>query len=464
MQPDDAQKNGGSEKGLTTASSCRKRPKPAGRKAARRQVIELVSQLFPPQWFARWPVPASVTWTPQKVVWVSLIMYWIPGTGICDRFQRARQIVSRLHPRWTIPVSLGGFIEAQERVWPQIQAELIGRLRPDASWTDQWKICGWLLIAVDGSKFECPRTQKNEEKLSGEALKTPQIFQTTVLHIGTGLPWDFEVGPGLESERRQFDRLLQSLPDEAMVVADAGFISFALCQSLMRSNRSFVFRVAANMRLVEGLSSNCPNMEYTAGCDLTCLWPKEDSDQQPVLLRRVTVLNAVGQPVVLVTNVLETNKLSDADLLQIYRHRWEIELHYRTFKQTWNFATLRSRKPETALQEQRWRFVSHWALRHLAVRSRVAFGENPRNISQAGLRRLIQSLLEDADADRTAPAFETELRRKKHDTYTRTTSKCRRKWPRKSSHKEPKPPKLRQATTAEVQLALQPGFLYTTPG
>lgn len=305
-------------------------------------------------------------------------MYWIPGTGICDRFQRARQIVSRLHPRWTIPVSLGGFIEAQERVWPQIQAELIGRLRPDASWTDQWKICGWLLIAVDGSKFECPRTQKNEEKLSGEALKTPQIFQTTVLHIGTGLPWD--------------------------------------------------------------------------------------SDQQPVLLRRVTVLNAVGQPVVLVTNVLETNKLSDADLLQIYRHRWEIELHYRTFKQTWNFATLRSRKPETALQEQRWRFVSHWALRHLAVRSRVAFGENPRNISQAGLRRLIQSLLEDADADRTAPAFETELRRKKHDTYTRTTSKCRRKWPRKSSHKEPKPPKLRQATTAEVQLALQPGFLYTTPG
>ena len=356
MQPDDAQKNGGSEKGLTTASSCRKRPKPAGRKAARRQVIELVSQLFPPQWFARWPVPASVTWTPQKVVWVSLIMYWIPGTGICDRFQRARQIVSRLHPRWTIPVSLGGFIEAQERVWPQIQAELIGRLRPDASWTDQWKICGWLLIAVDGSKFECPRTQKNEEKLSGEALKTPQIFQTTVLHIGTGLPWDFEVGPGLESERRQFD------------------------------------------------------------------------------------------------------------LLQIYRHRWEIELHYRTFKQTWNFATLRSRKPETALQEQRWRFVSHWALRHLAVRSRVAFGENPRNISQAGLRRLIQSLLEDADADRTALAFETELRRKKHDTYTRTTSKCRRKWPRKSSHKEPKPPKLQQATTAEVQLALQPGFLYTKPG
>ncbi len=115
--------------------------------------------------------------------------------------------------------------------------------------------------------------------------------------------------------------------ENCRVVADAGFISFALCQSLMRSNRSFVFRVAANMRLVEGLSSNCPNMQPTAGCDLTCLWPKEDSDQQPVLLRRVTILNAVGQPVVLVTNVLETSRLSDADLLQIDRHRWEIELH-----------------------------------------------------------------------------------------------------------------------------------------
>lgn len=427
-------------------------------------MIELVNELFPPQWFARWPVAASVTWTPQKVVWVSLIMYWIPGTGMCDRFQRARKIVKRLHPRWTIPVSFGGFIEAQERVWPQIQAELIGRLRPDASWSDHWKICGWLLLAVDGSKFECPRTQQNEEKLSGKALKTPQIFQTTVLHIPTGLPWDFEVGPGLESERRQFDRLLPSLPEDAMVVADAGFISFALCQSLMRSNRSFVFRVAANMHLVEGLSSSCPKLECMAGCDLTCLWPKEDSDQQPLVLRRVTVRNAVGQPVALVTNVLDPNKLSDADLLQIYRHRWEIELHYRTIKQTWGFAALRSRTPETALQEQCWRFVSLWALRHLAVHHLVACGENPRSLSQAGLRRLIQSLLEDADADRTAVPFETELARKKHDRYTRTKPKCRRKWPRKSSHKEPKPPKLRLATTAEVQLAIQLGFLYTKPG
>ena len=464
MQPDDIRLSGSNEQAVAPADSRRKGQKLRGRKAARRQVIELVNQLFPPQWFARWPVPGSVTWTPQKVVWVSLIMYWIPGTGICDRFQRARQIVRRLHPRWTIPVSLGGFIEAQERVWPQVQAELIARLRPDASWIEQWKIRGWLLLAVDGSKFECPRTQQNEEKLSGESLKTPQIFQTTVLHVATGLPWDFEVGPGLESERRQFDRLVQSLPEDAMVVADAGFISFALCQALMRSNRSFVFRVAANMRLVEGLGSACSNVTNMDGRDLTCLWPKENSDQQPVLLRRVTVSNAAGQPVVLVTNVLEADRLSDADLLQIYRHRWEIELHYRTFKQTWNFATLRSRKPETALQEQRWRFVSHWSLRHLAVRSLVACGEIPCKLSQVGLRRLIQSLLDDADADRMAPPFETELRRRKQDTHTRTKPKSRRRWPRKSSHKEPKPPRLRQATSAEVELALQLGFLYTKPG
>ena len=106
MQRDDAQRNGGSQKGSTTVGPCRKRPKPAGRKAARRQVIELIGRLFPPQWFTRWPVASSVIWTPLKVVLVSLIMYWIPGTGICERFKRARQIVSRLHPRWTIPVLL----------------------------------------------------------------------------------------------------------------------------------------------------------------------------------------------------------------------------------------------------------------------------------------------------------------------------------------------------------------------
>ena len=42
MQADDAQRSGGSQQGSATVCPCGKRPKPAGGKAARRQVIELI--------------------------------------------------------------------------------------------------------------------------------------------------------------------------------------------------------------------------------------------------------------------------------------------------------------------------------------------------------------------------------------------------------------------------------------
>jgi hypothetical protein len=406
----------------------------------------------------------NLRWTPQKVVWVSLIMFWVSGDGTRERFLKARQIVSRIHPRWTLPVSLGGFLAAQERVWSQIHRELIARLRPETEWLDQLRVRGWMVLAVDGSKFDCPRTAENEALLSGEARKTPQLFHTTVLHVGTGLPWDFQVGPGLESERRQFDRLVQALPDSSIVVADAGFISYALCQSLMRSGRSFVFRVAGNMRLVEGLSSSFADISEATGRDLTCLWPKEESSQQPILLRRVTIKSDIAQPVVLVTNILDVNRLPDDDLKQIYRHRWELELYYRTFKQTWKFGVLRSRTPDTAFLEHRWRFVAHWALRRLTVHITLKSRGQPKQLSQAQLRRLIQSLLDDADAGRDALPFADELQSRMLDTYVRTHAKSRRRWPHKSRHKEPKPPKLRQATAKEVQQAVQLGFHYTKPG
>lgn len=390
-------------------------------------------------------------------------MHWLPERTLQERFSRARQLVHRLHPRWKLPVSYSGFVEAQLRTMHQIGPELRKLLRPEDSWAESWLVHGWLLLAVDGTKFECPRTEANEQKLgcAGAEKSCPQVFQTTILHLGTGVPWDFEVGPGIESERRQLDRMLNALPENAMLVADAGFISFALCQALMQSGKTFVFRVAANMTLVEGLSEHCSGIRDQDGCDLTCLWPREQIDCQPVLLRRVTVRGASGLPVVLVTNVLDSKVLPDSVMLDIYRKRWGLEIHYRTFKQTWGYASLNSRTADTAMCEQWWRFVSLWTLEHIAALALVEKGMDPRDVSGAALRRIIRALLSDAETGCTSPPFQDRVSKQTRDKSPRTKPKCRRAWPRKSAHKEPKPPKLRQASIAEILRAKELGFLYT---
>ena len=440
--------------------------KNTGRQYGRDQIIQLMTGLFPPQWFTRWRVSLSRGWTPQKVLWVSLIMHWLPERALRERFVRARQIIKRLHPRWDLPISYSGFVEAQLRTMQQIGPEVQELLRPDDLWADNWMVHGWLLLAVDGTKFECPRTQANEEKLgcAGAEKSCPQVFQTTILHLGTGVPWDFELGPGIESERRQLDRMLNKLPDNAMLVADAGFISFKLCHSLMRSGKAFVLRVAANMRLVEGLSEHCTEVRHESSKDLTCLWPKGETDQQPVLLRRVTVTGASGVPIVLVTNILDTEILPDSVIVDIYRKRWGLEIHYRNFKQTWHFAALNSRTAGTAISEQWWRFISMWTLHHIAAHHLVVQKMDPLDVSGAALRRIIRALLNDAEAGRKSSLFQDSISKQRRDRAPRKKPKCRRPWPRKSAHKEPKPPKLRQASTTEVQRAIQLGFLFTATG
>lgn len=267
----------------------------------RDQIIQLITGLFQPQWFTRWPVSSS------------------------------------------------GFVEAELRTMQQIGPEVQELLRRDDLWADSWMVDGWQFLAVDGTNFECPGTQANEENLgcAGAEKSCPQVFQTTILHLGTGEPWAFELGPGIESERRQLDCMLNKLPDNAMLVADGGFISFTVCQALVRSGKAFVFRVAANMRLVEGLSEHCSEVRHESSKALICLWPKEEADQQPVLLRRVTVTGASVVPIVLVTNILDVEILPDSVIVDIYRKRWGLEIHQRNFKQPWHFAALNSRTAET---------------------------------------------------------------------------------------------------------------------
>jgi hypothetical protein len=39
---------------------------------------------------------------------------------------------------------------------------------------------------------------------------------TSLWHMGVGLPWDFRVGPGTDSERRHLEQMLEDLPQKSL--------------------------------------------------------------------------------------------------------------------------------------------------------------------------------------------------------------------------------------------------------
>ena len=58
----------------------------------------------------------------------------------------------------------------------------------------------------------------------------------------------------------------------------------------------------------------------------------------------------------LVTNVLSKTRLSDKQIVEIYKARWGIELFFRTFKQTFGRRKLRSHSAENA----NWNWIGRY--------------------------------------------------------------------------------------------------------
>jgi len=89
-------------------------------------------------------------------------------------------------------------------------------------------------------------------KCAGKEKTNPRIFQTTLQHVGTGLPWDTRPGPGTDSERRHLNDMLDDLPAQCLLTADAGFISFERCKWLIDNDHTVVLRAGGNVTLLEG--------------------------------------------------------------------------------------------------------------------------------------------------------------------------------------------------------------------
>lgn len=429
-----------------------------GRNAYRDELKAELFSVFPKSLFRGLAVHGNAEWTPRKVVTLSVIMYWLSGKTQEEQFSAARHLVKFLWKDWTVPTSYSGFIEAQQRWWPLIARLLIAQLRPDESVGESWRVLGWLVLAVDGSRFECPRTNDNKEGLgcAGREKSAPQIFHTLLQHVGTGLPWDFRCGPGTDSERRHLDDMLADLPEQTLLTADSGFVSYDLCDALIEAQKPFVMRIGSNHTLLEKLeeSQHDPHLVF--------LWTDEarKKGKRPLKLRKISFRSKGNLPVVLITNVLDADRLSDEDAQAIYKSRWGIEVYFRSLKQTMDFGTMRSRTPATALNEHIWKLISFWMLQRMVIVHQIAKGKNPRRFSPARARREIREVLQLMQQGRRGKSIKQRCLDMTIDDYKRTRPKATGQYPRKKNDKPPQPPKIKVATVAQIRKATQLGFKF----
>lgn len=447
---------------------------------------DALSFVLAPEIFAKLRSKVNVLWKPRLLAFMAVLWVWSDQETLTKRFTSARKVVIKLF-RWQSEpgTSYQGFTKALSKWSLKLLAVIVGRLRGlmQSCSGKFWSVAGWVLFAVDGSRVELARTQANEKRFSTSKKKKapkrarnkqaprtrknarkrlarsakqkrrsaksktakqpsgPQMWLTVLWHVGLGLPWAWESGPGSSSEREHMLKMLGVLPKNSMIVGDPGFVGYEYWNATIDAEHSFLIRVGSNVRLLKrlGYAREYGNRVY--------LWPDKarKKEQLPLVLRLIE-LHTGKHPMYLVTNVLNTKRLNDRQARQIYKARWGIELFFRSFKQTFGRRKLRSGSPDNAQLELDWSLVGLWMVCLVAVKELIERGELPARLSVAGALDAIRSVMRDYRV-RPDPGEDlwTLLRHAITDAYTRKGPKASRNYPRKKNERPAGKPVIQDA-------------------
>jgi hypothetical protein len=383
-----------------------------------------------------------------------MLMAWSEQTQLVERFHAVTSFLKQTCKHWELGVSYEGWVTALAREQERLVPLVVERLRRQMQSMKDYQRCGrWEAYAVDGSEFVCPRTVENQQAMGevGKPNGMPLVSLTTLYHLRLGLPWALRVGPGTDSERAHLRDMACELPSGSLLVADAGFVGYDLCRSLLAQKQHFLLRVGGNIHLLNELGYGCEVRGRTV-----YLWPmdQQKENQPPLEFRLIVCEDEQKQPVYLVTSLLAPDQLTDLEASDLYRQRWGIEVFYRTTKQTLERHTLRSRTPENCYLELTWAILGVWLLQLMTVRRVAGAGHDPRAASPAQARTVVRRVLRhERPSHRTRRALSSMLADCRQDDYDRKRAKASRDYPRKKRHQPPGPPKIKTPTEKQIQTA-----------
>lgn len=387
-------------------------------------------------------------WTDRMLVIGAILIAWQRRPTVQEAFELLRHALVRMYPSRRRPGStVRGFIKAIIERGPALAARLKDHLRQRviAVVGSRWRWKRWVVMAVDGSRVECPRTAANEKAFGcgGRGKTTPQQWVTSVFHVVSGLMWDYRTGKATDSERGHLRDMLASLPQCTLLLMDAGFTGFELLGSIIAAGHDFIVRVGGNVTLLRQL------YDIQDDGSTVWLWPTgRQGIDKPLRLRKVEFLSN-GRKVCLLTSV-PAAALGDDDVKLWYRQRWMIEVKYRSLKQTMEQRKLLSDSPSAARAELDWALIGLWLLELMQCASR-RWGRSVRYSLAKGLRAVRQAIR--GPGRPRDDWLHQQLRHSLLDKCRRVGPKRARDWPHKKNDPPCGWPNIRMAKQREIRMA-----------
>ena len=231
---------------------------------------------------------------------------------------------------------------------------------------------GLSLMAVDGTVWRTPDTAENSQAFgrTGNSHGTseyPQLRLVCQMEITSHLLTGAAFKTVSSSEIDLTNELIATTPDHSLTIFDRGFYALGLLERWQRAGTErhwmLPLKKGAQYTVLNKLGKGHELVELMLSPQARKKWEGAPERIQARLLTK----KVKGREVKILTSMTDPIRFPVADIVDLYAHRWEIELGFREMKQhlMQNELTLRSKTPELAVQELWGVLVAYNLLRYM---------------------------------------------------------------------------------------------------
>jgi len=269
-----------------------------------------------------------------------------------------------------------------------------------------WK--GRRVVVVDGTGVSMADTHANQQdwpqpKSQDLGCGFPQARICACFCLQTGALLSYRLGSNKNAELPMLRQQWDSFGSGDIFLGDKGFCSYYDVWQFKQRGVDSVITLARRTPVAAASA-----VAVLGADDLLIRWPKpvwnpllsyskEEWHALPehLDLRQIKVtINAPGMRSTgyyLITTLTDATRYSAAELADLYRQRWDVELFFRDIKTTMGMDVLRCRTPDLVRKEILMHFIAYNAVRRLIVDAANTVECAPRRISfKASIQALRQ--------------------------------------------------------------------------
>lgn len=239
---------------------------------------------------------------------------------------------------------------------------------------------------VDGTTVSTPDTFENQEQYPQNpaqkiGLGFPIIRLTAIISLSSGAVLNIAMGDYYSSEHGLLREMLDQLSTGDILLGDRYYCSYFLLAHLQKLNIDAVFKINAN-RKVDFRKGQClDHHDHIVAWEKNQkpVWmDKETYDELPAIIYMREIKKGKN---IIVTTLLDAEKYSKNELIELYAQRWQIELDLRSIKEVMGMSILRCKTPEMIRKEIWMHLLVYNLIRLILVQCALIHKICPRNLS-----------------------------------------------------------------------------------